>query len=352
LSYEAHLESEIEGDDASTIYVDKLHENRLDIGRIRLDGFDVSLSKRRTLGIVSKDKIGAEPTWIAIHYHEPVVIERAMQLPFHIRVFFELSVGYPLSMRGIGLKRYCEKSPVSERDDFSDFELYIAAEHVTKLDQQRHNFPVFKIWLPEDREVALDALKIWLQRRDDWEVAYWLASQFAHGGDEVNRSNMLRAMAWFEAIPDYTSDNVIKKSQLKRFIRECRELDSFKELSVSRIRLNEVLNELCRLPLNERIEHAVRDVNDLMEADFLPAAFSEACKNAKRLRDKAAHGGDDALEREFRDVVVATAAIETLALLATVRSLGVDSRKIRQITERNNPHPYASYFSWDDTTET
>jgi hypothetical protein len=139
-------------------------------------------------------------------------------------------------------------------------------------------------------------------------------------------------------------DEIIPESITKQFSKECRKLESFKALGLGTDRLNEVLNELRRVPLNKRIELAANDINRLVDSDFLQQSFLEDCKRAKKIRDKAAHGGDDTLETDLRSVVVSTAAIETLALLATIRALGVDIHTLRAISNAYNPHPYARYF--------
>ncbi|MBB5575356.1 hypothetical protein GGD50_003985 [Rhizobium paranaense] len=344
LAYDDHREFEIDGNDASAVYVQKMHESRLEIARITLIDFEVSFSKRRVLGVATQDQIGDDPTWIAIHFAEPVPLDRALQIPFHIRVFFELSVGHPLALKGIALKAHREGTAVSQEAFPDDFELYKAAATGLQERDERHHEPIFKIWNKEERSTTLFAIRKWLGRRESWSIAYWLASQFTSGGNQVDRNNMLRAMAWFEAIPDYVFDEIIPESRIKQFSRECRKLESFKALGLKEARLSQVLNDLARIPLIDRIELAIKDINRLVDDEFLSQSFFDDCKRAKKIRDKAAHGGDDALETDLRSVVISTAAIETLALLATIRALGVDIHKLRAITNTYNPHPYARYF--------
>lgn len=344
LAYDDHREFEIDGNDASAVYIQKMHESRLEVARITLVDFEVSFSKRRTLGVATQDQIGDDPTWIAIHFTEPVPFARALQIPFHIRVFFELSVGHPLAMKGIAVRAHREGPAVSEEAFPDDFELYEAAVTGLRARDEHHHEPIFKIWNQEERSITLFAIRKWLGRRESWSIAYWLASQFVAGGNQVDRGNLLRAMTWFEAIPDYVFDEIIPESMTKQFSKECRKLESFKALGLGTDRLNEVLNELRRVPLNKRIELAADDINRLVDSDFLQQSFLEDCKRAKKIRDKAAHGGDDTLETDLRSVVVSTAAIETLALLATIRKLGVDIHKLQAITNAHNPHPYARYF--------
>jgi len=247
-------------------------------------------------------------------------------------------------MRGIALRADREVPEVPREAFLDDFELYQPSAPDFEEKNDRHHEPIFKIWNKDERSIAFGAVKKWLRRGERWSVAYWLASQFIGGGKQVNRSNMLRAMAWFEAVPDYVFDEIIPESKVKQFSRECRKLDSFKALGLKTKRLSEVLNDLARIPLMDRIELAVNDINRLVGDDFLSKSFLDDCKGAKNLRNRAAHGGDDTLEADFRSVVVSTAAIETLALLVTIRSLGVDARILKAITNAYNPHPYARYF--------
>lgn len=344
LSFGDHRKMDIEGDDNETILVSKTHLSRTEIGRIQMPDMEITLSVQKTLARGTKDNVGDDPVWISVRFHAPSPLYETFQVPFHIATFFELSVGRPLQPRGFVVRAHRDPPPQEHYTHVDDFEFYRTENPVERLGQQHHE-PVFTVWHSEERQVTLQALKLWLDRRYAWEVTYWLASQFVHGGREINRSNLLRAMAWFEAIPTYQLVSAMNDGDLRAFSRECGKLDSFKTLNVASSRLKEVLNELRRSTLSQRIEAAIADVNRYVGTVFLDNAFLEDCKRAKKLRDKAAHGGDASLEADFGEVVAATSAIETLAFISTICMLGCSPRKIRLVSNWAGPHPYAGYFS-------
>lgn len=344
LSFGEHREMNIEGEEGDAVLVSKTHLSRTQIGSIELPDYEAHLSVQKSLSRPTKDEVGPDPVWFLIKFSKPRPLYETLQLPYHITTFFELSVGRPLRPRGVVIKS-CRDTPLpSNYAHVDNFEFYRTEDPFESLGRQHHE-PVFSIWRYEDRKATLGALQTWLQRQHTWEVTYWLASQFVHGGRQVNRSNMLRAMAWFESIPTYQSTSPINERSLKAFSRECRQLESFRALDIAPERLNEVLNDLHRAPLSSRIELAIADINRYMKSDFLQKDFYEDCKKAKKLRDKAAHGGDASLEEEFSEVVIATFAIETLAFLSTICLLTSDQKKIHLLTNWAGPHPFAGYFA-------
>ncbi|NTF87637.1 hypothetical protein G6L46_10925 [Agrobacterium rhizogenes] len=350
LSFGDHREMHVEEEEGEAVLVSKTHLSRTEVGCIELPDYEVRISVQKSLSRATKDEVGRDPVWFLVKFAKPYRLYATFQIPFHITTFFELSVGRPLTPRGFVIKSYRDTPLAPNYAQVDDFEFYRTEDPVERSEHQHHE-PVFTIRREEDRKTTLEALRIWLNRRRDWEVTYWLASQFVHGGRQVNRSNMLRAMAWFESIPTYQSVSTINEKSLKIFSRECREMDSFKALGIAPERLNEVLNELHRAPLNSRIQLAIADINRYMQSDFLREPFYEDCKKAKKMRDKAAHGGDASLEEDFGEVVTATFAIETLAFLSTICLLGGDPRKIRSIMNWAWPHPYAGYFGMKQTSQ-
>lgn len=159
----------------------------------------------------------------------------------------------------------------------------------------------------------------------------------------------MKAMAWFESIPDYKLDSGLTKAALTRFKKDARNLPSFEKLGVSSERLSQVLNELVRLPLAERFNLAIRDVRTTFGEDVVGADIEQDCELAIKLRNDAAHGSHSGIEDNFLEFVIATSAVETVAILATLRELGIDRVRIRDVTNKLAPHPYASYQAWADS---
>ncbi|ESX66074.1 hypothetical protein X759_28255 [Mesorhizobium sp. LSHC420B00] len=318
---------------------------------MRIEGTDykVIFSRSPLVAAVRSEDVGEQSVWITIVYDDPQPLLKALQLPYHVQIFFELSEGKALRETGLAVR--CaggQRSDEGAEDHLDDFALYRTwhpAEFVEPEECGIEN--IFRIYAREDRVRTQNALTEWLRRRDAWAGTYWLASQFAHGGLLADRSRLLRAMAWFESIPDYQLDAGIRRHALDRFRREAQQLGAFGELGVSGERLGQVLNELKRIPLNERFRRAIADIRDRL-GDIDPATLERDCGRAIAFRNSAAHGSSGTNEADFLEFVIATSAVETVALLCTIRELGVDPDRINAILNRYCPHPFATYQLWAD----
>ncbi|WP_426229477.1 hypothetical protein [Pararhizobium sp. DWP3-4] len=345
LSYRDHVKFEHSNANGTEEDIRSFIFNKLEVARIKADDFEVVLSKRPSIRVATKDKFD-DPMWITTIFKNPVELESALQIPLHIEVFFELSEGRPLQQKGLAL-RASNSSGLEEFSYLHDFEFYRNSSLGNyKHSAHRHTDAIFTIFSQDMREKTIYALTKWINRRREWEVTYWLISSFTHGNAIYDRGNLLRAMAWFESIPDYQMASLITESKLKNFRKECRKLQSFVDLDISPARLKEVLNELTRSPLVDRIDSAIKNIRAAYGEGILPRQFDDHCKLAKTIRNSAAHGGGDENEKDFRQIVAATSAIETLALLSTIMTLNIDLADVHGILNQYKPHPYASYCLW------
>lgn len=345
LSYEDHKQFDFDSDDEAVVYVTRTIPARSEIMRVRGEGYDVIISKSPAITISRLENIGDNPTWISIRYDKPCSLDESLQIPYHVQTLFALSEGKPLREMGLAVQ--------SDRDgdveEPTSFALYRRWRPADYEQVERIGVPqIFRVFSRPDRDITEQALTRWLARRKQWEVTYWLAAQFVHGGEVTDRSKLMKAMAWFESIPDYKLDSGLTKWALVNFRRAARQLHSFKELNIEPARLSEVLNALFCLPLAERFNRAIKDVRTTFGEDVLGENIEQDCELAIKLRNDAAHGSHRAIEENFLEVVIATSAVETLAILTTFRDLGIDSKRIRDVTNRFGPHPFASHQMWAD----
>ncbi|WMT87807.1 hypothetical protein NO932_04170 [Pelagibacterium sp. 26DY04] len=346
LSYGDHKEYDFEEDGDAVVYVNRTIPTRSEIMRVRGEGYEVVISKIPAISVARLEDINDDPTWISVRYDKAVSLEESLQVPFHIQTLFALSEGRPLRETGLAVQSEGD-GKVEAPSAFALYRNWRPAdyEQVERIGVEQ----IFRVFNRSDREITEKALAIWLARQKQWEVTYWLASQFVQAGEVTDRSKLMKVMAWFESIPDYKLDSGLTQTALTRFRRDARNLDSFERLGVPSERLSQVLNELVRLPLAERFNQAIRDVRTTFGEDVLGASIEQDCRLAIKLRNDAAHGSHGAIEENFREFVIATSAVETLAVLATLRELGVDRKRIRDVTNRFTPHPYASYQMWADS---
>ena len=345
LSYGDHKEFDFDDDGDAVVYVNRTLPARSEIMRVRGGGYEVVISKAPTITAARLEDTGDDPTWISVRYDKACSLEESLQVPYHIQTLFSLSEGKPL--RETGLAVQSEGDGDAARDAFALYRNWRPAdyEQVERIGVEQ----IFRVFNRPDRDITEKALTIWLARQKQWEVTYWLAAQFVQGGEVTDRSKLMKAMAWFESIPDYKLDSGLTQAALTRFKRDARKLPSFEELGVPSERLSQVLKELVRLPLAERFNRAIKDVGTTFGEDVLGAGIEQDCGAAIKLRNDAAHGSHSPIEENFREFFIATSAVETLAILATLRELGVDRKRIRDVTNRLAPHPYASYKMWADS---
>ncbi len=347
LFYNEHQEIDSEEYGSDFVHIDRTYESRLEISKFGCEDITITISKKRCLGIVTKDNIGSDPTWISIEYSNPVPWQEFMRIPFHTEVFFALSEGRPLRMKGIGLRMHREHCTLQDKDHQDEFELYQASDQSLRLPRETFGSePLFRISDNAERSITVAALRAWIDRRSDWDVVYWCASQFIDDSHLTTRGGLLRAMAWFEAIPTYKMDDLVSRRGIEKLYEQVRAMSEFETLSIPNDRLKQVLGEMRRLPLNERIEKAYQDISRALGDRYFLSSFIDDCKLAKKIRDNAAHGNPPDLENDFGTLLRASSAIETLALFATIISLGVVPTRIGRIMSQNTPHPYASYASW------
>ena len=346
LSYGGHREFDFEGDSDAVVYVNRTLPARSEIIRVPGEGYEVVVSKAPAIAAARLEDVGDDPTWISVRYDNACGLEASLQIPYHIQTLFALSEGR--SLREVGL---AVKSGGDDNDGTPDsFALYRSWRPADYEQAERIGVEqIFRVFNRPDRDITENALTIWLSRRKQWEVTYWLASQFVKGGEITDRSKLMKAMAWFESVPDYKLDSGITESTLRRFRRDVRQRDSFKALGIPASRLSEALSALSYLTLGERFEKAIKDVRTAFGDDTLGADIERDCGLAIKLRNDAAHGSHSPIEENFREFVIATSAVETLAILATLRELGVSRERIRDVTNRLAPHPYASYQMWADS---
>ncbi|TIN09391.1 hypothetical protein [Mesorhizobium sp.] len=343
LAYNQHRALEFE----ENVQTERVYQDRLQIVEVAADGIVVRLNKNQSVFAGRIEEISRDPTWISVTFSEPVPLADIFQVLFHVQIFFELSEGRPCRRVGqaVSTRQHTE---ATEFDHDAYFSLYVP-ETPSVENPEFYSEPAFRVFRDVDRAETTRALTLWLNRRKQWDVTYWLAYQFINGGNIYDRSRMLKAMAWFESIPTYQVDSGITDAQLKDVRKAARQESCIKALGISDKRLSEVVNSLKQIPLVERFEKAIADILNQFGDDILPETIIGDCKLAKRFRDEAAHGARDR-STDPREYFIAMAAVETVAYLATMRELGISKDIIRKLTNRfGGGHPYTRYYEWADS---
>lgn len=247
LSYGAHLEHGFRDDGDNFITSTEFHAGKAKIFCFDLEDVTISLSKSPSIAVKFFEQLGDDPTFITVSWREACPLAAAFQIPFHIEILCSLSEGRPIRQSGQSIQTATEEA--SRRDgsagyrcDYSLLRSWRPSEFAGP--RERFVDPLLRMYLPEERDVCRSVFRAWLKRRHEWRTTYWLASQFVHAGNLYDRGRLLKAMAWFESIPDYQSNSGVSDNALKKFRRDARALDSFNDLGVDERRLTQLLNEL------------------------------------------------------------------------------------------------------------
>lgn len=160
-----------------------------------------------------------------------------------------------------------------------------------------------------------------LGRRQAWRTAYVLASAYLSAPDLYGRDRLLRLFAWFEAIPLYQEQSGISRSQIAKLAGAASQKAQELAIPVDKKRLSEVLGELKRTPLNERMTCAVNRVRARFGDSVIPRETDQDCHEAVRLRNLAAHGSmnaEDVQSLSFMRAIEAAQMVCFLSMLLDV----------------------------------
>ncbi|MER8544751.1 hypothetical protein NKH41_03310 [Mesorhizobium sp. M1169] len=343
LAYHQHRALELE----ENLHTERVYQDRLQIAEVAADGVIVRLNKMQSVMAERVEEISRDPTWISATFSEPVPLADIFQVLFHVQIFFELSEGRPCRRVGQAVSTQ-QDTDVVEIDHDASFSLYVPASPSVE-NPEFYSEPAFRVFRDVDRAETTRALVFWLNRRKEWELTYWLASQFINGGNTYDRARMLKAMAWFESIPTYDVKTKITKKHLEKLRAATRQASCFPTLGITDERLCEVLNALKRVPLHEKFETAITDIKAQFGEGVLPASIHADCKLAISFRNEAAHGGKEK-SQDPREYFIAMTAVETVAYLATMRELGISKDVVRKLISRwGGGHPYTRYHEWADS---
>jgi hypothetical protein len=128
----------------------------------------------------------------------------------------------------------------------------------------------------------------------------------------------LRLFAWFEAIPLYQEQSGISRSHIAKLAGAASEKAQELSMTVDKKRLSEVLGELKRTPLKERMTCAVDRVRARFGDSVIPRETDQDCREAVRLRNLAAHGSlnaDDVQSLSFMRAIEAAQMVSFLSML-------------------------------------
>jgi hypothetical protein len=265
-------------------------------------------------------------------------------LALNVLAFFEISLGQGSRMHGVTVRSVSEKDVLRalEESNFRerpDFEVRTATGEFDHSREVTHvAYVLFPVYEEEHRTATAAALKAWLDRRQQWRVAYDLASDYLGGPDIYGREKLLRLMAWFEAIPTYRGGSELSETALAKLRRAVRSLPEFESSGVTIQRLSQVLGELKRRPLKERLSEAVGRVREAFGEYAVPPETEADCHRAVDFRNDAAHGEGHEADRDFEEFFRAIEAVELVCCLSMLVDIPVLKERIG-----SRGHPLQSY---------
>jgi hypothetical protein len=146
-------------------------------------------------------------------------------------------------------------------------------------------------------------------------------------------------MAWFEEIPTHQAKSGVTHGMIDKLAAAAKKEAIEKEIPVSAERVKQVLNELRRRPLKQRLSLAIEANRARFGGRLVPKAIEADCHIAAKFRDEAAHGhlilGGD----EFPVFERAIYAVELICCLSMVADLPVSSDNMIRAVH----HPLMTY---------
>jgi len=157
-------------------------------------------------------------------------------------------------------------------------------------------------------------------------------------GNSFNEGRLLRAFAWFEAMPCYKLKTKVTDGQLSKLINSAYDTAVEKEIEIDKQRIRECLNGLKSKTLRERVTLAVNE----LKSDVTPSLKDKLLTqldNGVGFRNKIAHGSEVS-ESEVGDLMDATRSIEVLCYLISTERHGL----LLQDIENSGSHSVLSYL--------
>lgn len=301
-------------------------------------------SIKLTIGLVPKihtqrrDFAEYRDKFISIEFPESVDLQTAFHHLFHVEIFFMLAIGWPCFRYGVAISTEGDEGARNESNCFTVYQA-----HNDELPQPKGDSePLFTCSTAIDRRRLRKALLAWMDRRNEWNLTYWMIHTFIRDCKLYDRNRLIRVMAWFESLPDFQGHASFSNRKLSVLKEAVSNLLEFKELGISKERLA-ILGELRRPLLVDRIERAFRSMRSKYSKDIFSSELLDFCKLAKKYRDEAAHGGAGDSVDEFHKLIMASTAIETLTFACTLADLGVSAARMRRITHPVIAHPFARF---------
>jgi hypothetical protein len=168
-----------------------------------------------------------------------------------------------------------------------------------------------------------------MERREGWRTAYRLSRRYLAGSDVYDSDRLLRLVAWFEAIPIHQAGTGVSLAALSKLRKAVRVLPEFVATTgVERDRLGEVLLELRRLSLKQRLSRAIVRLRAAHGGLALPDETEVDCHLAGEMRNIVAHGGDGAGYGDFDRFLRAIYALELVCLLSMFDGIKTEAGRL------------------------
>lgn len=160
----------------------------------------------------------------------------------------------------------------------------------------------------------------------------------SRAGNSFNEGRLLRAFAWFEAMPRYKIKTKVTDGQLSKLVNAAYDTAVEKEMKIEKQRIRECLNGLKSETLRERLTLAVNELKSELSPLQKDNLFAQL-DNGVGFRNKIAHGSAVS-EYEVDDLMNATRSVEVLCYLICIEWHGL----LLQDVENSGSHSLLSYL--------
>lgn len=264
---------------------------------------------------------------VTVDFHLGVSVHEYLVIICDIVGLFALSIGQPSRPYNIHVNALSsvEIEATAKSHDYPESHSARYVWPKMQVDRSRAwpGASVLQVLNTEEREATKAVLVAWINRRAEWRAAYALMMGALRLQNEIGADRLMKAFAWFEAIPlDEKSKSVSSKQADEIAAAAIKEASALGLVSQTD-RIKSSLKKLAKEPLTERFQRLIESLEDQFGKKLVPSGLEQDCVKAIRFRGAAAHGGLNLDENRFDEFSRCVHAVECVAFLLMLRDLPI-----------------------------
>jgi hypothetical protein len=334
LHYNDHVDSGLSNEEPSipsfrTFIPERIEYSKLDVLTADCETASITVGLNASLRF---DRFQPGPRFkpsVRIDFRNPINLDSARRFARHVLTFFELSVGVRSRMLNVRVSTQTLKEQEAAVDSdrpVDDFEFRGPHDEWT-IERAFPGCAAFPVHSEAERKASASCLAKWLERIEEWEPAYALASMYIAKRRGFDRDRLMRLASWFEALPMIERRSDVTKEQ-RMAIAEAAQARA-RELGRSDLeeRIGDVLGSLGYKALRQQIGDVASKLRHRF-GKLVPEGIEKDLRHVAKLRNDAAHGRIALDESDPAANIAALRALELVCFLAMLHDLPVTPRNV------------------------